>query len=176
MRHTNPALKLRPGNAAALNELIAQITVDAHGEDEQLWAFRQAFEDDVAVPRDAFVIGEPVLVVRFDYDGNERRGLTAICRRPDGREYVVAVSDVVFPQGTEGGRYVAAYRKWMGLTPLPPESAALGGGKTRHKTAGLVIHGKEIVELAVLSVLSATQQTACCRFLGIDGTVTLPGL
>jgi hypothetical protein len=101
VRHTNPALKLRPGNAAALNELIAQITVDAHGEDEQLWAFRQAFEDDVAVPRDAFVIGEPVLVVRFDYDGNERRGLTAICRRPDGREYVVAVSDVVFPQGTE---------------------------------------------------------------------------
>jgi hypothetical protein len=173
VRNANPALKPRPGIEAALNELIAQITVDAYGEDEQLWAFRQAFEDDLAVPGDAFVIGEPVLVVRFDYHGNDRRGLTAKCRRPDGREYVVAVSDVVFPQGTEGGRYVAAYRKWMGLTPLPPESAALGGGKTRHKTAGLVIHAKEIVELAVLSVLSATQQTACCRFLGIDGTVTL---
>ena len=82
MRNANPALKPRPGIEAALNELIAQITVDAYGEDEQLWAFRQAFEDDLAVPGDAFVIGEPVSVVKFDYDGNDRRGLTAKCRRP----------------------------------------------------------------------------------------------
>ena len=31
---------------ADLDELIEEITVDAYGDDEQLWAFRQAFEDN----------------------------------------------------------------------------------------------------------------------------------
>ena len=30
---------------AYLDELIEEITTDANGEDEQLWAFRQAFEE-----------------------------------------------------------------------------------------------------------------------------------
>ncbi|MGC9970675.1 MAG: hypothetical protein ABSE56_08800 [Bryobacteraceae bacterium] len=51
--------KRTPGgfDAASLDRLIEEITVDANGEDEQLWAFRQAFEDDVAVPCDGTVIG-----------------------------------------------------------------------------------------------------------------------
>ena len=40
-----------------------------------------ASSDSVALPADAFVIGEPVEVVEVDYDGNARRGLTARCRR-----------------------------------------------------------------------------------------------
>ena len=31
---------------AGLDELIEKITVDANSDDEKLWAFRQAFEDD----------------------------------------------------------------------------------------------------------------------------------
>ncbi len=170
MRKAITAPKARRANQSALNELIAQITIDAHGEDEQLWAFRQAFEDDVAVPTDALVIGEPVSVVKFDYDGNDRRGLTAKCRRPDGREYVVAVSDVVFPHGTEGWRYTAAYRKWMGIPPVPLESARPAGGKRGRETAGASIPAKHLVELAVLSVKGLT---AHCRFLGSKRTVTL---
>jgi hypothetical protein len=42
-----------------LGELIGRVAVDAYGDDEQLWAFRQAFEDDVTLPADGFVIGEP---------------------------------------------------------------------------------------------------------------------
>ncbi len=78
------------------DRLIEAITVDAYGEDEQLWAFRQAFEESVPVPADGFVIGEPVSVLSFDYDGNERRGLTAQCRRTDGSEHVVTAAEVVF--------------------------------------------------------------------------------
>ena len=37
-------------DVASLDELVEEITVDANGEDEQLWAFRQAFEDNVSVP------------------------------------------------------------------------------------------------------------------------------
>ena len=39
---------------------IDEILVDAYGEDEQFWAFRQAFEDNVTVSCDGFVVGEPV--------------------------------------------------------------------------------------------------------------------
>lgn len=40
--------------------LLGGILTDAHGDDEQLWALRQAFADNVVLPADAFVIGEPV--------------------------------------------------------------------------------------------------------------------
>lgn len=155
---------------AALDELIERITTDAYGEDEQLWAFRQAFEDDVVVPSSAFVIGEPVSVVTFDYDGNTRRGLTATCRRPNGCEYVVAVSDMEFPQGTQEAGYVAAYRKWMGLTPFPTEIAKPNRRKTGRTMVDASIPARQLVDLAVLSVKGLT---ACCRFLGSDRTVTL---
>jgi hypothetical protein len=45
-------------NLADLDELIGKITVDAYGDDEKLWAFRQAFEDEVPLPADGFVIGD----------------------------------------------------------------------------------------------------------------------
>ena len=73
-----------------LNDLVDDITVDADGDDEQLWAFRQVIEDEVAMPTDAFVVGEPVTVIEIDYDGNERRGLTAKLRREDASEHVVS--------------------------------------------------------------------------------------
>jgi len=40
----------------------------------RLWAFRQAFEDNIALPSKGFVMGAPVSVIAFDFDGNERRG------------------------------------------------------------------------------------------------------
>jgi hypothetical protein len=40
-----------------LDELIEEITVDAIGNDEQPWAFHQAFEDNIDVP-----CGAPSLV------------------------------------------------------------------------------------------------------------------
>jgi len=36
------------------------------------------------------VIGEPVSLIAFEYDGNARRGLTARCRSADAAEHVVA--------------------------------------------------------------------------------------
>ncbi len=103
-----------------LDDLIEEITVDAYGDDEKLWAFRRAFEDHVTVPCDGFVVGESVSLIEFDYDGNERRGLTARCRREDGSEHAVAASDVVVPKRSSGARYIAAYRKWLALEPFGP--------------------------------------------------------
>jgi hypothetical protein len=101
--------KALPLGQAALDELIEEITTDAYGEEEQLWAFRQSFEDSITLPAEGTVVGEPVLVIAFDYNGNERRGLTARVRRAHRREYVVAAADVMMPATSEGGRYLAAY-------------------------------------------------------------------
>jgi len=39
-----------------LDALIDEIIVDAYGDDEQSWAFRQVLEDELELPREAFVI------------------------------------------------------------------------------------------------------------------------
>lgn len=155
---------------ADLDQLVKEITVDAYGDDEQLQAFRQAFEDNVVVPCDGFVIGEPVSVIQFDYDGNERRGLTARCRREDGAEYVVAALDVVFPSGPKGARYLAAYRKWLGLEPFLPDAAAPRRRARQHKVEAADLDMSGAVELVVLSV---KENAVRCRLLGADRVITL---
>ena len=109
---SKPTAKLRRDD---LQSLIEQITVDGYGDAEQLWAFCQACEEDLRVPCDATVAGAPVTVLKFDFDGNERRGLTARCRLADGSQHTISAADIRFPAGDPGERYIAAYRKWMGL-------------------------------------------------------------
>jgi len=154
----------------ALDKLIEEITVDAYGDDEQLWAFRQAFEDDVALPADGFVIGEPVSVIAVDYDGNERRGLTGRCQREDGSVYVVAVSEVVLPRASAGARYIAAYRRWLNLDPYPSETQQPSRRGRQHKAADDEIDLSKPVEMVALAV---KERAARCRLLGSDRIITL---
>jgi hypothetical protein len=111
--------RVRGKESPELDRLIDEILVDAYGDEEQLWAFRQALEDQVALPAGAFVVGEPVTVMTIDYDGNERRGLTARCQREEGSEQGIAACDLIFPEDTVAARYIAAYRKWLGIEPHP---------------------------------------------------------
>ena len=154
----------------ALHKMIAEITIDAYGDDEQLWAFRQAIEDNVELPADGFVIGVPVSVIAVDYDGNERRGLTAKCHREDGSEHVVAVSEVVFPQTSAGARYIAAYRKWLNLDPYPAEIQKISRRKRQHKATADDLDLSKPVELVALSV---KERATRCRLLGSDRVITL---
>ena len=153
-----------------LDALIEEITADASGDDKKHWAFRQAFEDNIVVPCDAFVIGEPVLVIRFDYDGNERRGMTARCRRGNGAEHVVAAADVVLPPRTDGGVYLAAYRRWVGLESNPPDAAASRRPPRQPKATSTDLDLGGPIELVALSVKDTA---ARCRLLGSDRVVTL---
>lgn len=116
-----------------LDRLVQEITVDAYGDDEKLWAFRQVLEDEVTVPCDGYVIGEPVCLLGFDYDGNVRRGLTARCRRQDGSEHVVAAGEVALPAHCGVARHLAAYRKWLGLDPFPLEAGTPSPPRRQHK-------------------------------------------
>jgi len=123
-------------------------------------------EKHVALPCDGFVIGEPVSVVKFDYQGNQRRGLTAKCSREDGRQYEVAAAELALAQSMPGSHYLAAYRKWMGVVPYPPETRSPTSPKS--PAAALDLRGP--VELVVLSV---KQRAARCRLLGSDQSVML---
>ena len=147
-----------------LNDLVDEIVVDAYGDDEQLTAFEAVIEDEVALPADASVVGEPVTVLKIDYDGNERRGLTARCRREDGSEYTVAACDLVFPEGSKGSNYIAAYRRWLGIDPYPNLSSRK---KPKAKGEDLVMGRK--VDLVALAVKG---NAISCRILRSDRVLT----
>jgi len=148
---------------------IEEIMVDAHGDDEQLWAFRQAFEDHVEMPAEAFVVGEPVMVLTIDYDGNERRGLTARCQREAGPEQVIAACDLIFPEGSAVARYMAAYRKWLGIEPHPQVSLSQTGRRPP-KATGDDLDMSRDVELIAVAVKG---NAVSCRIPGKGRVITL---
>ena len=156
--------RLDPGS---LNDLIDELTAEAGSNDEQIWNFQQALKKHIWLPCEGFVIGEPVSVIAFEYDGNQRRAVTATCRRADGREYNVAASEVVIPPSLPGADCLAAYRQWMGLDPYPPTE---GQDTMRRDAAAASIDLRRPVELVVLSV---KQKAARCRLLGGDRSFTL---
>jgi len=155
---------------AALDALIEEITIDAYGDDEQLSAFVTVIDDEVPLPDDAFVIGEPVSVLKIDYDGRPLRGLTARCRREDNTEYEIAAADILFPAGSEGARYIAAYRRWMGLDPWPAVREAPQRRKRTHKAKEEDLDLSGPVELIALSV---KKNAIRCRLPGTDREITL---
>jgi hypothetical protein len=106
----------RPKKDDDAARLLTRITVDAEGDDEQLWALAETIASEVNLPADAFVVGEPVQVTAIDYEGDPRVGLLATCRRRDER-HVVGFADLVFSPGSDGARLSAAYRTWLGLAP-----------------------------------------------------------
>jgi hypothetical protein len=149
-------------NKEELNNLVDEITVDAYTDDEQLSAFRQAFEDEVTLPAGASLIGEPVTVLEIEYDGNERRGLTARCRR-HGSVYTVAAQDLSFPDGSNASRFIAAYRLWLGVEPYPHV-------KKWPKAFEDELDISKSIELVALAV---EKGAVSCRILEKDYTLTL---
>jgi hypothetical protein len=154
------------------DELLEQILVDAYGEDEQLWAFRQVIEDDVPLPLEGTVIGETVRVTRVDYHGNPQRGLLATCDKPDGRTYQVALADVQFPDDSPASQYLRAYRQWLGAssTPKPRQSEARRGTRSSKAAVGEIDLTKP-VNLVVLG--TKRREAARCRLVGSDKELTL---
>lgn len=154
--------------AASRDALVQEIIIGAHPDDAQFRTFA-ALAHNIALPADAFVIGEPVSVVQIDYGGNPRRGLTARCRRDDGSHHVVALCDVLFPQTSTGALYVAGYQKWLGLEARAGMELATPP-RARHKAAADDIDLAEPVDLIVLAV---KQSAARCRILDREREITL---
>jgi hypothetical protein len=148
-------------SAAALDQLIEEITTDANGDDEQLSAFAEAMHEYAGLPLQGFVAGGPVTVLSFRNSGSSRGGLTAKIRRADHSSFEISAADLLVDDDVPVSRYLAAYRKWMGLRGYPAAS------KTRSR-AGLA--AQATVELIVLS---KKQQTARCRVRASGETLIL---
>ncbi len=108
-----------------IDELIEGVTVDAYGADEQLWSFRQAFEDNARFPFVGRVVGVEVDVIQVDFDGDERHGLVAVCRRA-GERHTISLLDLTpaGPMPLDTWQLLEAYRRWSGAAPLAPPAPA----------------------------------------------------
>lgn len=100
-----------------VDELTEELLVDAYNIDEQLCAFHQAFDDRARFPFVGRVVGVPVEVVAIAYEGDERRGLVAICRRERELHRVSLLDVSPGPVPLDTARLLDAYRRWSGAEP-----------------------------------------------------------
>jgi hypothetical protein len=102
-----------------IDALIEEIVTDTYGPAEQLWSFRQVFEDTTSFPFTAKVAGAPIEVIEIDFDGDERHGLSAICE-PEGERHSVALLNIA-PSASvtsDTRSLIDAYRRWSNAKPL----------------------------------------------------------
>ena len=148
---------------------LEQITAGAESDDEALWSLAETIVGEVKLPADAFVIGEPVEVVSVDYEGNPRVGLQAACRH-DEQRHLVSFADVVFSPGTEGARFSAVYRAWLGLAPHDVSPGSPTRPQKRHKAEVADVDLSHPLDLVVLALKSNAIR---CRVLGNEREITL---
>lgn len=92
-----------------LDELVAEATVDAYGEDEQLTAFYTLIEEHLALPFMGAVLGAEVTVRDIDLTDH---GIDAVCVRGNDRQRI-ALLDLPLPApAPPGWEWIAAYRHW----------------------------------------------------------------
>lgn len=61
--------KRKRRDPGSLDELIDELTAEAGSDEEQIGNFQQALQKQIWLPCEGFVIGEPVTVIAFDYEG-----------------------------------------------------------------------------------------------------------
>jgi len=99
--------------------MLKRVGVDAYGDGEQLTSFETLFSDEGRFPFPATVVGAPVEVLAVEFDGDERRGLVAVCRRT-GVMHRVSLLDVepAGPLTVATRLLLQAHRRWACAPPL----------------------------------------------------------
>ncbi len=99
---------------AQLDALIEELTVDCYNDEEQETGFQVGAEAALRRGERARLAGHELEVRRVIHGPDVRAGLRALVRDRDGIAHEVALSDLVFPDDSELGMIVAAYRRWLG--------------------------------------------------------------
>jgi hypothetical protein len=90
--------------------MIAEATVDAYGESEQVVGFYAMLEDNLAVPFETTVLGVAVTVKGVDL--TERDEIVAVCTRGRYRQ-TIPILDLPLPSPPPAGaEWIEAYRCW----------------------------------------------------------------
>ena len=95
-----------------LDDLIAEITVDAYDHDEALMGFENAFDEAAWLPCPATVIGETVEILSVATSSG-RQELIATCQHA-GQRHHIALLDLNVNPDQPASRLFAAYRRWTG--------------------------------------------------------------
>lgn len=97
-----------------LDELIAEIVVDCHDEDECMMAFCAVLGDEIPVPFETVFLGMPVDVIAIG--AGRAPGVVATCRR--GKETgEVDLASLTFPDSSVAAWLQAAYLRYLGHDP-----------------------------------------------------------
>jgi Calcium binding len=113
---TRPTASNKPSQqkglaAARLDGLIEEATVDAYGESEQTTGFFTMFEEHLAVPFKAEVLGMEVTVERIDMTDDEQ--IVAVCVRGKSRQRIPITELPVPASPPRGWEWIDAYRRWV---------------------------------------------------------------
>lgn len=114
-----------------IDRILEEILTDAYGDAEQLTAFEVAFTDRARFPFAAQVVGTQVEVIDVTFEGDQRRGLTAICRRDGDLHHVSLVDLIPGPVTMETSRLLTAYRRWLGLPDQRPVAPSQASARAR---------------------------------------------
>lgn len=99
-------------NAAELDELIEQATVDCYNDSEQVTGLFTLLEEHLGVPFHTTVLGMAVTVTSIDVTTSDQ--IIAICQR-DGHRQTIPILDLPLPTPEpDGWEWVDAYRRWLG--------------------------------------------------------------
>ncbi|KAB1141710.1 hypothetical protein F7R91_31350 [Streptomyces luteolifulvus] len=95
---------------AQLDELVAQATVDAYDDEEQLTGLFTMIAEHLAVPFETVVLGVKVTVKKVDLLPGSR--IVAVCTR-DRHRQAIGILDLPLPDpAPEGAEWIEAYRRW----------------------------------------------------------------
>lgn len=97
-------------STAELNGLVAEATVDAHDDEEQLMGFYTMLQDNLATPFQTTVLGAPVTAE--DIDLRPGSGLVVLCTR-GAHQQAIGILDLPLPDPRpDGAEWIDAYRHW----------------------------------------------------------------
>ncbi|MFE3854908.1 hypothetical protein ACFXPN_27715 [Streptomyces griseorubiginosus] len=95
---------------AQLDDLVAQATVDAYDDEEQLTGLFTMIAEHLAVPFETVVLGVEVIVKKVDLLPGS--GVVAICTHGRHRQ-AIGILDLPLPDPPPpGAEWVEAYRHW----------------------------------------------------------------
>ena len=101
-------------STAQLDALIEDLTIDCYNDEEQETGFQVGAEEALVRGERAQLAGNGFEVRAVIHGPDVRAGLRARVRGQDGTPHEVALSDLEFPDESELGTVVAAYRRWLG--------------------------------------------------------------
>ncbi|MET7457793.1 hypothetical protein ABZT03_39280 [Streptomyces sp. NPDC005574] len=98
--------------AAELEAMIEEATVDAYNDDEQVTGLFTMLEEYLALPFTTAVVGVEVSVDGIDLTPDGR--IVALCSR-GGMRQTIGVLELPLPSpAPEGAEWIEAYRHWAG--------------------------------------------------------------